>query len=134
MRKKKPVRDTGTIADGLGFTHEARGGEMDKRLCLGLMIYLSDDLKAKGITGDMHEFRRQYEQVLNGERECPLAATCPKYRRAIERGAKMIYGRPVQLALLRAASASFMFFRQCMANICIAANCQCILYTFGGSE
>lgn len=100
MRKKEQAKGTGSIADGLGFTREARGGETDKRLCLGLMIYVSEELEAKGITGDMHEFRRQYEQVLNGERECPLAATCPKYRRAIERGAKMIHNRPVQLALL----------------------------------
>ncbi|MBN1890114.1 MAG: hypothetical protein JW850_19105 [Thermoflexales bacterium] len=105
-KKKKSSDDAGSIADGLGFTREARGGEADKRLCLSLMIYVSDEMKARGVTGDVHEFRRQYERVLNGKRECPLAATCPKYRRAIERGAKMVYpkdgdsrNRPVQLAL-----------------------------------
>jgi hypothetical protein len=96
---KRPSQDNSrSLADGLGFTHEARGGSAG-RLCLALMMHISSEMEAQGITGDMVEFRRRYEQVLNGERECPLAATCAKYRQAIERGAKTIYQRPVQLAL-----------------------------------
>lgn len=102
---KKNVRSDQNIADGLGFTHEARGGNAG-RLCLTLMMHISSEMEVQGITGDMAEFRRRYEQVLSGKRECPLAATCAKYRQAIERGARMIYpqdggsrSKPVQLAL-----------------------------------
>ncbi len=56
-----------------------------------LMIHISSEMEAQGITGDMAEFRRRYEQVLSGKRECPLAATCAKYRQAIEHGARMVY-------------------------------------------
>ncbi|MBN1887239.1 MAG: hypothetical protein JW850_04595 [Thermoflexales bacterium] len=96
--------DASSVADGLGFTREAREGSPG-HLCLTLMMHVSSEMEAGGITGDIPEFRRRYEQVLSGERECPLAATCPKYRRAIERGAQMIHpqdggsrNRPVQLA------------------------------------
>ncbi len=104
MNKAKAAKtsespNTTSIADGLGFTREARAGN-DRSVCLALMLHISGEMEAQGITGDMAEFRRRYESVLNGDRECPLAATCPKYRRAVERGAKMIHNRPVQLALL----------------------------------
>jgi hypothetical protein len=89
---------TGVKDDVLGFSREARAGSSrNKPVCLDLMMALADEMEAEDITGGPVGLLNRYYAVLNGERLCPLAATCGRLRRALERGAKLVSSEPVQL-------------------------------------
>jgi hypothetical protein len=89
---------TGVQDDVLGFSHEARAGDGGKKpVCLDLMVALVDEMEAEGNTGGLMDLRARYYAVLNGERLCPLAASCGRLRRALERGARLVSPGPIQL-------------------------------------
>jgi hypothetical protein len=91
---------TGVQNDVMGFSREARAGDGGKKpVCLDLMVALADEMEAEGSTGGLMDLRARYYAVLNGERLCPLAATCGRLRRALERGARLVNSEPIQLML-----------------------------------
>jgi hypothetical protein len=96
----------------LGFSREARvrlgdakspGGGGRGGWCLGMMVALTDEMEAEGFAGNVdertQESRRRCTEVAGGDRPCPLAGACDRYRRAIARGGNPIHKGPVQLGL-----------------------------------
>ena len=68
--------------DVLGLAvHQERNG-----LCLDLLIALSDQMEAEGITENPGELSRRYDAVIAGLRPCPLQANCKRCHDSIRSG------------------------------------------------
>jgi len=65
---------------GLAVYRERNG------LCLDLLIALSDQMEAEGITENPGELGRRYDAVIAGLRPCPLQANCKRYHDSIANG------------------------------------------------
>ncbi|MBU0492368.1 MAG: hypothetical protein KKB13_11020 [Chloroflexi bacterium] len=68
-------------------------------LCFYALEALSDELHAAG-RRDPEDLHREYLALKRGDRSCPLAIRCVRYRQALEQGKPPRYGAPLQLALV----------------------------------